>query len=290
MFKNTEEKTAYLFLLPAIIIIVFLIGYPFFYSIYLSVTNTSVGKTGSLIGFLNYTRLFKNAIFRQVLFNSFVFTIGAVSLKLILGMSVALLMQKIKIFSKFIRGAFMLPWVVPPALSALVWWWMYVPNLSVLNWVTTRIGLEKIPWLSDKTMAMIAVIIVHTWIGVPFFAISILSGLISVDSSLYEAADLEGARGYQKFLYIALPLIKPVVAIVLLFSTLMTISEFNIIYIITGGGPMYGTHLLATLAYREGISTGNISRGAAISLFLFPVLFVASYLQLRVVRRSVGRR
>jgi multiple sugar transport system permease protein len=276
---------------PAVLIIVFLIGYPFVYSILLSLTNTSVGRAGSFVGLSNFAKLLKNTVFRRVLLNSGIFTVGAVGAKLIIGLGVALLIEKFSRGSKFIRGSVLLPWVVPTSLSALAWWWMFNPNFSVLNWVITRaIKLSSgIPWLSDARAAMLSVIIVHVWRGVPFFAISLLAGLVSINREYYEVADSEGAKKWQKFLYITLPLLRPVIAVVLLFSTLMTISEFNIIYIITGGGPRYSTHLLATLAYQEGIATGTLSRGAAISLFLFPILFVASYLQIRVVRENVRK-
>jgi len=289
--RLVEEEVAYIMIAPAVFIIFFLIGYPFVYSIFLSLTNTSVGRTGSFVGLLNFARLLKNTIFQRVLINSGIFTVGSVTAKFVIGLAVALLIEKVTKGSKFIRGTVLLPWVVPTSLSALAWWWMFNPNFSVLNWIITCvIKLSSgVPWLSDAKMAMFSVILVHVWSGVPFFAISLLAGLVSINREYYEVADTEGAREWQKFLYITLPLLKPVIAIVLLFSTLMTISEFNIIYILTGGGPRYSTHLLATLAYQEGIATGNLSRGAAISLFLFPLLFVASYLQIKTVRENVRR-
>lgn len=289
LFKNEEEEQAYIFLVPAAIILLLLIGYPFIYGVYLSFTNARVGSTGTWVGLANFYRLLKSSVFHQVLYNTLVFTAASIVLKFIVGLPVALLIENLGRFSKFVRGTILLPWVVPTSLSALAWWWMFNPNFSVLNWILKNIGLQGVPWLSDPEVAMFSVILVDVWRGIPFFAISFLAGLVAIDKEFYEAADTEGAKGWQKFIYITLPLLKPVIAIVLLFSTLMTISEFNIIYILTGGGPMYGTHLLATLAYQEGIATGDISRGAAISIFLFPVLLVASYFQLRIVRQGVQR-
>ena len=291
IFRNEEERDAYWFLIPALLIIVLLIAYPFLYGIYLSFTNTKVGSRGVFIGLENFIRLFSSSVFKKVLLNSTYFTVGSIALKFIIGLSIALVIENLKRGKKFIRGAILLPWVVPTALSVLAWWWMFNPNFSILNWIIVKLGLSSkgVPWLSKQNYAMFSVILVNVWRGVPFFTISFLAGLVSIGKEFYEAAETEGAKSWQKFYYITLPLLKPVIVIVLLFSTLMTISEFNIIYILTGGGPMYGTHLLATLAYQEGIATGDISKGAAISIFLFPILFLASYLQLRIIRQGVRR-
>lgn len=292
IFRNNEEKTAILFLLPAIFIIIGLIGYPFVYSIFLSLTDTTVGKPGVFVGLSNFVKLIANPNFKQVLVNSIVYSAFAVVIKLTIGLLVAAFIKNIVgKWSKFIKGAILLPWVVPSSLSAIAWWWMFNPQFSVLNWIIQKIlpSSRGLPWLADSQWAMFSVILVNVWRGVPFFAISFLAGLLSIDEDLYEAASTEGANGIQKFFYISLPLLKSILAVVLLFSTLMTISEFNIIYVITKGGPMNSTHLLATYALQEGIKTGNISRGAAISLFLFPILFITSYFQIKVVRRGVRK-
>jgi len=292
LFRNDEEKTALLFLLPAILLIFILIVYPFIYSIYLSLTKSTVGRPGIFVGLSNFIDLSKNPLFRQVLFNSVVYTVFSVVIKLVIGLLVAVLIKNIVgRWSKFIRGTVLLPWVVPSSLSAIAWWWMFNPQFSVFNWVIEKIlpFSNGIPWLSKSHWAMFSVILVNIWRGVPFYSISFLAGLVSIEEELYEAASTEGANGIQKFFHISLPLLKPVLAVVLLFSTLMTISEFNTIYIITQGGPMNSTHLLSTFALQEGIRTGNLSRGAAISLFLFPILFIASYFQIRVVRQGVRK-
>jgi len=292
IFRDNEEKTGYVLIAPAVLLIVLLIGYPLGYSVFLSFTNSIVGKIGTFAGFANFANLLKSPVFLRVLINSVIFTIGSIIPKVVIGTSIALLIKSsLGRWSRFLKGAIMLPWVVPTSLSALAWWWMFNPLFSVLNWVIKKIFLSSkgIPWLSDTVWAMFSVILVDVWRGVPFFAISILAGLVSIDEEIYEAADTDGANGMQKFFRITLPLLKPVMAVVLLFSTVMTISEFNIIYLITGGGPRYSTHLLATFAFQEGLSTGNLSRGVAISLFVFPILFIASYFQIRIVRKDVRK-
>lgn len=292
LFRNNEERTAFLFLLPAILIIFVFIGYPFIYSFILSITNSTIGKSGEFVGLKNFIDLLDSSLFRQVLVNSLIYTFFSVITKLIVGLLVAVLIKNIfGRWSKFLKGTILLPWVVPTSLSAIAWWWMFNPEFSIFNWIIKKIlpFSSGIPWLSSPHWAMFSVILVNVWRGVPFYAISFLAGLVSIDEELYEAASTEGANGIQKFFHISVPLLKPVFAVVLLFSTLMTLSEFNIIYVLTKGGPMNTTQLLSTFAMQEGIMVGNLSRGAAISLFLFPILFICSYFQIKVIRREVRK-
>lgn len=273
---------------PAVLWLVFLVGYPFVLAIYLSLSNAFVGRPGSFIGLKNFVDLSHTKIFQTTLGNSFFFTFSSVILKLLLGMSLALLLNQRLFGHKFFRAAILLPWVVPTALSTLGWKWMFDPTYSVINWVLVRTGLSAtgIPWLAQPLWAKLSIIMVNTWRGVPFFAINILAGLKTIPRELYEAAEVDGAGPFTKFRRITLPLLKPVLATVLLFSTVMTISDFNIVYVLTRGGPMDSTHLLATLAYQTGLASGFLGKGAAISLFLFPVLTIVVYLQLKVMRRK----
>lgn len=267
-------------------VIVCLVAYPFGMAIYLSLTDAWVGSKGSFIGLKNYIYLLQNEIFLQTLKNSLVYTFFAVSLKIILGMGLALLLnQKIR-FQKFIRGAILLPWVIPNTLSTLGWLWMFDPLFSVFNWMLKSLGFiqTNIPWLSSPFWAMFSIIMVNVWRGLPFFAITMLAGLVSIPQELYKAAHIDGAGSVKCFLHITLPLLKPLILIVVLFSTIFTISDFNIVYILTQGGPLNMTHLLSTLSYQVGLSGGKLGQGAAISLFMFPVLCVVVYFQLKTIR------
>ena len=188
-----------------------------------------------------------------------------------------------------IRGAVLLPWVIPTALSTLGWWWMFNSLYSVVNWTGIAIGLMDPPgpnWLGQRYYAMAAVIIVNIWRGLPFFAITILAGLVAIPKELYEAAEADGAGANARFWHITLPLLKPVLAVVVLFSTIFTFSDFNIVYVLTHGGPINSTHLFATLSRVIGIDTGRIGEGAAISLYLFPLLVFVVWAQLRFVRKQ----
>jgi multiple sugar transport system permease protein len=189
-------------------------------------------------------------------------------------------------FKKIFRAAVLLPWVVPTALSVLAWWWMLDPDYSVVNWTLERLGIGSKMWLSDANLAMLSVIIVNTWRGLPFFAIAILAGLVAIPTELYEAAETDGAGRFARYWYITLPLLRPVLAIVILFSTIFTFADFNIVYVLTRGGPMNMTHLFATLSFGVGLGGGNIGQGAAISLFLFPILVVVVFIMLRFIRRE----
>lgn len=281
-----RDTSGYLFVLPALLVILCLVAYPFCMAIYMSLTNASVASSGIFIGLKNYVDLLQNEIFRQTLKNSLIYTFFAVILKIVLGIGLALLLnQKIR-YQKFFRGAILLPWVIPNTLSTLGWLWMFDPLFSVFNWVLKHLGLIQmnISWLSNPYWAMFSIIMVNVWRGLPFFAITMLAGLVSIPQELYKAAHIDGAGNVKCFLHITLPLLKPLILIVVLFSTIFTISDFNIVYILTRGGPMNMTHLLSTLSFQVGLSGGNLGLGAAISLFMFPVLCVVVFFQLRTIR------
>jgi len=283
-----DAAVAYTFIAPAFFLILCLVAYPFVLSLWFSLSDARVGESGSFIGLENFTRLMRNGIFQQTLQNSIIFTAASVVLKTVLGMALALLLHRVVRFKRLIRGAVLLPFIVPTALSTLVWWWMFEPMYSVVNWTlkTLHIINRDIPWLPDPYLAMLAVIVVNTWRGLPFFAITILAGLVAIPRELYEAAESDGAGPAGRFWHITLPLLKPVLAIVVLFSTIFTLADFNIVFVLTKGGPMNMTHLFATLSFTLGLQGGHIGQGAAVSLFLFPILVAVVYFQLRLVRRS----
>ena len=290
--KSLKEKahkgqlSGYLFIAPALAIITVLVAYPFLKAILLSFTDSTVGKSGEFVGLANYARLWGNETFRQTLQNSLIYTVFSVGSKTILGLGLALLLNRTLPFKKFIRGIILLPWVIPSTLSTLGWLWMFDPIFSVINWAVVRLGLVErgLPWLSDPYLAMASIIVVNTWRGLPFFAITLLAGLVSIPTDLYRAAKMDGAGPIRTFFHVTLPLLKPLLLVVILFSTIMTISDFNIVYILTKGGPMNMTHLLSTLSFQIGLSGGRLGQGAAVSLFLFPVLAVVVYFQLKAIR------
>ena len=276
-------------IVPALLLLASLVAYPFGMAIYFSLSDYWVGSPGGFVGLQNFRDILGNEIFRRTVWNSFVFTSIAVILKTVLGVWLALLLARNLRFKRVLRGAILLPWVIPTALSTLGWVWMFDSLYSVVNWTAIRLGLISAPgpnWLGEARYAMAAVIAVNVWRGLPFFAITVLAGLVSIPRDYYEAAEVDGAGSWGRFIHVTLPLLKPVIAVVVLFSTIFTFADFNIVYVLTRGGPVNTTHLFATLAYQVGLSGGNLGQGAAISLFLFPILAGVVFIQLRYIRKD----
>src|SRR5262247_2494116 len=286
---DREEWLGPIFVSPALVLLLLLVAYPFCMALYFSVSNAFIGRPSTFIGLRNFINLWDSDAFRQTFQNAFVFCGIAVGAKIVLGISLALLLNQQLWFKRLIRGAVLLPWVIPTALSTLGWWWMFNSLYSVVNWTGIALGILDPPgpnWLGQKHYAMAAVIVVNIWRGLPFFAITILAALVAIPRELYEAAEADGAGANARFWYITLPLLKPVLAVVVLFSTIFTFSDFNIVYVLTRGGPVNSTHLFATLSRVVGIDTGRIGEGAAISLYLFPILVFVVWAQLHYVRKQ----
>ena len=238
---DRERVLGPLFVGPAVVLLLLLVAYPFCIALYFSVSNAFIGRPSHFVGLRNFINLWQSDAFRQTFQNAFVFTGVAVVFKLVLGISLAMLLNQQLWFKRLIRGAVLLPWVIPTALSTLGWWWMFNSLYSVVNWTGLALGLMDPPgpnWLGQKYYAMTAVVTVNVWRGLPFFAICILAGLVSIPRELYEAAEADGAGPAARFWLITLPLLKPVLAIVILFSTIFTFSDFNIVYVLTKGGPI----------------------------------------------------
>jgi multiple sugar transport system permease protein len=289
-WREQEHVFGYGLIVPALLLLLCLVAYPFGMAIYFSLSDYWVGSPGRFIGLKNYRDILTNEVFWQTVQNSFVFTTIAVVLKTLLGVWLAMLLARSLRFKRMIRGAVLLPWVIPTALSTLAWWWMFDSLYSVVNWTAIRLGLIHAPgpnWLGQASYAMAAVIAVNVWRGLPFFAITVLAGLVAIPHEYYEAAEVDGASSWRRFRHVTLPLLKPVILVVILFSTIFTFADFNIVYVLTRGGPMNTTHLFATLAYQVGLNGGNLGQGAAISLFLFPILGAVVFLQLRWIRQDM---
>lgn len=283
-----EAVTGYCLISPATFLMLVLLAYPFVLAVYISLTDRILGEPGKFIWLGNFTKLLQDSLFRQTVWNSFVYTVSTVFLKMLLGIILALLLNQEMPARNLIRGALLLPWIVPTSLSVLTWLWMFDSLFSVVNYILLGVGLisKKIPWLGDPFWAMVSVIIVNTWRGLPFFAVSFLAGLMTIPRELYEAAETDGAKVFRQFWHITLPLLQPVIAVVVLFSTIWTFADFQIVYILTHGGPINATQIFATMAYDVALVAGRIGEGSAISLFLFPALLVVIFLMLKHLRRE----
>jgi multiple sugar transport system permease protein len=287
---NSERGLGYTLIAPALILLVGLIAYPFFLSIYLALSDRllAVESSGKFIGLGNFINLLNDSIFRQTVWNTFNYAFVSVFFKLVLGMLMALVLNELTFLKNLFRGILLLPWIVPTSLSALGWLWLYDSQYSVFNWILLNLGLiqQKIIWLGSPVMAMLSIQIVNIWRGIPFFGISLLAGMQTIPQELYEAAQIDGANAWQRFWQVTWPLLTPVTLVVTLFSLVQTFADFQIVYVLTRGGPVNSTHLFATLAHQTAILSGKLGEGAAISLFMFPMLAVAIFLQLRYLQQQ----
>lgn len=287
-----EGPLAFLFMIPGWTLLLLFMAYPFFLGIYLSLTDKMLGFSRyDFIWFENYRYLWSDSVFQQTLRNTAIYGIGTVPFKLVLGLALALLLNRQFQFSRFFRAGLLLPWIVPTALSSLAWLMLFSAVLSPFSWLLREWGLidQNINFLGSAWNARISLCIANIWRGVPFFAITILAALQAVPTELNEAAALDGANKFDRFKAVTFPVIKPIVLIATLFSIIWTISDFQLVYVLTKGGPANETHVFGTFAYQIGMSATEIGMAAAISLYMFPVLALGAILLLRSIRQEDGR-
>jgi multiple sugar transport system permease protein len=285
LHKLMQRKStiAFLMTLPLLVLIFTLVAYPAGYAVYLAMLNKGMEK---FVALANFSFLFKRDTFWMVVWQSCLFAITAVLFKAIIGLIVAHLVHNIpsKGQRKW-RGMLLVPWVIPPAMSTLAWLWLFDPAYSAFNWLLAPFGIGPIPWIGETHWARASVILVNVWIGAPFFMIMYLAALKSVPEQLHEAAAIDGANWWQRIWYINLPIMRNIIAITALFSTILTFANFDIVRVLTRGDPLNSTHLFATWAFRLGIETGDIPLGAAVSLFMVPILAVGAAFILRDISR-----
>jgi len=274
-----EAPLGYLLLAPALLMLLGFVAYPFFVGLWLSVTDSEVGVIGQFVGWANYRFEFLNdRVFLSSISNTFVYTAVTTVFKLVLGLIMALVLNQAFPLQRFVRAALLLPWIIPTVLSTLAWRWMFDPTFSVINWVLTHSGsaARGVNWFGTPQAAMASLIIVNVWRGAPFYGISFLAGLQVIPVELYEAARVDGATRWQQFLRVTLPMLRPVLLVVLMLSTILTFADFQLPFVLTNGAPYSSSHLLATWAYAQAIQGGAMGIGAAVSLVLFPVLSVVT--------------
>ncbi|QWG16141.1 sugar ABC transporter permease [Bradyrhizobium sediminis] len=274
-----KSTAAFLMTLPLILLIVLLVIYPAFYSLHLATLNKSMQR---FVGLGNFQFLFTRETFWLVVQQSCIFAITAVVFKALIGFIVAHFVHNIptKGQRKW-RGMLLVPWVIPPAMSTLAWLWLFDPSYSAFNYLLAGIGVDRIPWTGEAGWARFSVILVNIWFGAPFFMIMYLASLKSVPDQLYEAAAIDGANWWQRIWYVTLPMMRNIIAITTLFSLIVTFANFDIVRVLTSGGPLDHTHIFATWAFRVGIEGGDIPLGASVSLFMFPILAIAAIFILR---------
>ncbi len=266
-------------LFPAVGLLMAFLTYPLGLGVYLAFTDTQIGGNGKWIGLDNFIDLMEDPIFLQSVWWTFVYTAIATVGKFALGLWLALLLNDNIPFKSAIRAIILLPYIVPTVLSAIAWWWIYDPQFSIISYVVVdQLGLRDryYDFLGEPWPARWSLIVANIWRGIPFVAITLLAGLQTISPSLYEAAMLDGASGWQRFRRITAPLLMPILAIVMTFSVLFTFTDFQLVYAITRGGPINSTHLMATLAFQRGIPAGQLGEGAAIAVAMIPFLVFAT--------------
>jgi len=294
-FFDNRNVLGLLFMLPAGALLIVFLTYPLGLGTWLGFTDAKIGRDGVWVGLDNFEFLFGDSVARLSLFNTLFYTVVASILKFVLGLWLAMLLNKNLPFKAFLRAIVLLPFIVPTALSAIAFWWLYDAQFSVLSWALTKAGLitTYVDFLGEPWLARLSTIAANVWRGVPFVAITLLAGLQTIPASLYEAASLDGATEWQRFWYITLPMLTPIIAVVMTFSVLFTFTDFQLIYVLTRGGPLNSTHLMATLSFQRAIPGGALGEGAALATAMVPVLLAAilfSYfgLQRRAWQQGAG--
>ena len=274
---ESRNSLGFLFMLPGAALLLVFLTYPLALGVWLGFTDTTIGRSGQFIGLGNYQAMWTDTVFWLSVFNTVLYTVVASFFKFGLGLWLALLLNERLPFKAFIRAIVLLPWVVPTVLSAIAFWWIYDAQFSIVSWALIQFGVIDAPinFLGDSTNARASVIAANVWRGIPFVAITLLAGLQTIPMSLYEAATLDGATHWQRFRFITLPMLTPIIAVVMTFSVLFTFTDFQLIYVLTRGGPVNATHLMATLSFQRAIPGGQLGEGAAIAVAMIPFLLSA---------------
>jgi multiple sugar transport system permease protein len=275
--STNREFLGWMFMLPAAAFLLLFLVYPLGLGIWLSFTDAKIGRPGEFVGLENYQWIIGDSKFQTAVFFTIFYTVAASIIKFAIGLYLALLLNERLPFKAILRAVVLIPFIVPTVLSAIAFWWIFDPQFSVISWSLRKAGLisTNIDFLGDVWNARWSVIFANIWRGVPFVAISLLAGLQTVPASLYEAATLDGASRWQIFVKITYPLLTPIIAVVMTFSVLFTFTDFQLIKVLTNGGPAGATELMATMSYNTAILGGRIGEGSAISTAMVPFLLAA---------------
>ncbi|HYB41421.1 MAG TPA: sugar ABC transporter permease [Candidatus Methylomirabilis sp.] len=287
-----DYRLGFLFVGPMVVLVLALVAYPFCYAVYLSLTRKYVGVPPVFVWFDNYVKLSADGFFRRAVVNSFVFTFGSVAVKVVLGMGMALVLTSRIRFRGFFTGILLIPWVAPTVVSALNFLWIFDYSLGVLNYLLVRVTHvlpAGVGWLSEPRTAMASVIAVNVWRGFPFFGISFLAGMKAIPAELYEAAAVDGAGPLQRFRHVTLAGLRNIVIIVVLLSTIWTFNDFQIVYILTKGGPGGATQVLPVFTYEIAFGAQRLGEAVAVALYMLPALAFVIIVLSRYMRRGTAR-
>ncbi|MCF6409642.1 carbohydrate ABC transporter permease [Pseudalkalibacillus salsuginis] len=292
MKKLTSKWEGYLFVIPAILFMLLLIGYPLIYNIVLSFQDVNLSNlandSNQFVGFENYKELANEEAFGISVKNTIIYTVGSVVFQIVIGFILALFFSMKFRLADFLRGFIMISWLIPLTITALLFKFMMSSGVGIFNQMLLSIGFidDPIPWLSDPKIALWGIIIANIWVGIPFNMLLLSTGLSSLPEDVYESASLDGANWFQKLIYITLPLLRPVILVVMMLGFIYTFKVFDLVFVMTGGGPINSTEVLSTLAYRFSFNEFEFSLGAAAANVLFLILFVVSLIYLFIIRKD----
>jgi multiple sugar transport system permease protein len=289
--RRADRRLGVAMLAPALAYITLLVALPFLLALFLSLTNSSAGSLDfSFVGLQNFRNVIANPVFQRSLRNTFVFTLVSQSLVIVLGNILARALMKPFFGKSVARFLILMPWAAPISLATLGWLWIYDSTFSVINWLLLVIGWlapgQWYYWLGDTTLGMIAIVTIHVWRMLPFSTVILLAGLTSIPSEVREAAAIDGAGLLARIFQVEIPIMKPILTVALLFGVVFTFTDMSLVYLLTRGGPYNSTHVLASLAFQDGVLGGDVGRGAAVAIFLVPVLVVLAVVMLRASRRA----
>ncbi|MFZ0215903.1 MAG: sugar ABC transporter permease [Candidatus Dormiibacterota bacterium] len=285
---DRQGVLGYVLLTPALVLLLIFLAYPFVYGVWLAMTDAEIGVPSHFVGLANFVYLFgSDPIYRETLVNTFEYTFVTVVFKFFLGLMMAAVLNLGFRFNRVVRAAMLLPYIVPTVMSTLAWLWMYDSTYSVINWMLLHwFGVHGPIWLSTNPWPMISLMLVNIWRGVPFFGVLLLAAMQSVPQDLHEAGHMDGANAFQRWLFVTIPTIRPVILITTLLTIISTFSDFQVIWILTQGGPVNSTQVLGTYAFQTGIVGTSIGLGASVALTMFPLLVIMTGVVLWLLRRD----
>lgn len=285
---DNERFLARIAMVPAFVYIIALVGFPFVTAILYSLSDATIGRTGyTLVGLETFRELLADPVFIQSLQNTFIFTIVSNLLVVVFATALAKVMVADFKGKWFIRFLVLLPWTTPVSLAAITWLWTLDSIFSPIDWLLRGMGIIEgnMFWLGNADLAMVSIIVVHTWRIVPLAAVIVMAGMVAIPSEIKDAAEVDGARFWRKTFEIEIPLMAPIIAVAVLFGVVLTITDMSVVYVLTRGGPINSTQVLSSWAFFKGINGGNLAHGAATALFLLPILIAVAALILRMAKR-----
>lgn len=286
---DRSDRLGALMAAPALLYVLVLVGIPFILALILAVSESTAGSLSfQFVGLRNFARVVGDPIFRRALRNTLVFTLISQGIVMVLATTLARILNTPFRGRRLVRFLILMPWVAPVALSSMAWVWIFDSTFSVINWTLRAVGLlgprEWLYWFGDPILASIAIVTVHVWRMLPFSTVVLLAGLSSLPREVQEAAVVDGAGFFRRLLHVELPLLLPVLTVAVLFGMVFTATDLGVVYLLTRGGPYNTTHVLASYAFQQGILGADLGQGAAIAVFLFPVLVLVAIGMLRVAR------